>query len=725
MIAIQHKKEIIVSDEFEEKSLKISESSQEELVYNLIKNLYKYPISAVVKELASNLRDTMIEVGNPNGEVIIELVEENKLLGNSACIKFQDFGSGFSPEKFNNIYRNLGESTKKQSNDYNGSFGAGSKTPFAYTETYTIETVHNNIKYVYIGIDNGTKFVYNLLSKEEVNMPNQTIVVVPIKSKNDLTEFENAVSDKIVFMKNIKFIGFKQPEFIITYEDDDILVFNSNDIGKRLQILAGEVQYPINFQALGLESHYYNNPYNNISMCLKFKIGELQPTLSREDFNYTEDTKKKIHAKLNKARKILKTQIELELSKEQDYIKWYSSIVNRGTKTFQNQWNFAKVSENISFITDTKDHLEIKALEDWLAGHKVRTVTPYRKRYGRSSKIKQEKEYETFEIRDSHLNLPIFRYEGLLSARKCLFLFEDNPKGFIVVKDEGLSSIKTKDGKDDLKLQAKLNPYYNEASKWSKLLPSYDELEVPDDKFTTTSEEDYKTAYQKIIKQRKLEGKFTAKKVRLKDSWGSNIFDFGMHEDKFENIKDSLIIYGYQDDNNQLLDIAHILSSCEDFKIDFKGSLRDITGIQILKISQNYTKQFESLPNAYSIKDVLAGNTIFNKYFEYIDIAKNYLEELHTFVILKEFEYICKEMKESYDFCSKITDKNNRHSLSSQEITLIQQIVNSKNLENQKFKEEFNKIKEFFNGVELLKSVKFDEKITDYIKDFLKLKNKI
>lgn len=599
-----------------------------------------------------------------------------------------------------------------------------SKTPLAYTSSYIIETVHDGIKYTYVGKDIGGDFDYNLLLEEEANEENRTTVIVPIKSKEDINEFQKAIYDKIAFVKNIKIVGFKKPDFAITYEDDDVLVYNSTDITQHLQILAGEIQYPINLDALGLESTYYDNPYKNVSICLKFKIGELTPTLSRENFEYNDDTKKKIHAKINKARKILKTQIELELAKEKDYMKWYSSIVNNGTKTFQNQWNFAKVSENINFVNDSGNNLEIKPLGEWLAGHKVRVVTPYRKRYGRGSKVKPDKDYETSELRDSYLNLPIFRYEGLLSARKCLFLFEDYPTGFIVVNDTGLDSIKTEDGKDDLKLRTKLAPYYTEASKWTKTLPSYDEIEVPEDKFTTTSEDDYKKAYQKVLQQRRLEGKFTAKRVRLKDSWGVD-FDFAMHEDKFENIKDSLIIYGFQDNNDDLIDIAHILSACKDFELKYGNHGRDITGIQILKISQSYTRQFKSLPKAYNIKDILEGNTIFNKYFVYLNIVKNFEEQLRVFDILKNFEYICKPINDSYKFCSEIINKNRQHSLSTKHEDIIKKVVDSKNLENEKFNEEFKKIEDFFKGAELLKFIDFNKDGVEYIKDYLKLKNKI
>lgn len=125
MILEQHKKEILSSEAFESKKLGLSEKNQSIFIYNLLKTLYSNARSAIVKELVSNVKDSHIEAGTPEKEGIIELIEENRLLGTSNELRISDFGLGISPERFDQIYRSLGESTKRESNEFNGSFGLG------------------------------------------------------------------------------------------------------------------------------------------------------------------------------------------------------------------------------------------------------------------------------------------------------------------------------------------------------------------------------------------------------------------------------------------------------------------------------------------------------------------------------------------------------------------------------------------------------------------------
>lgn len=87
----------------------------------LTQNLYSNPLESFLRETVSNAWDSHVEAGNTD-EYIILLVE---YLSDKRTyrISVRDFGTGISPERFDRIYRFIGSSTKRDTNEYIGGFG--------------------------------------------------------------------------------------------------------------------------------------------------------------------------------------------------------------------------------------------------------------------------------------------------------------------------------------------------------------------------------------------------------------------------------------------------------------------------------------------------------------------------------------------------------------------------------------------------------------------------
>jgi sensor histidine kinase regulating citrate/malate metabolism len=71
-------------------------------------------MQSFLRETVANAIDSHLEAG-VDEPIIITITDQD--------LSIRDFGTGISPERFQNIYINIGSSTKRQSNNYIGSFG--------------------------------------------------------------------------------------------------------------------------------------------------------------------------------------------------------------------------------------------------------------------------------------------------------------------------------------------------------------------------------------------------------------------------------------------------------------------------------------------------------------------------------------------------------------------------------------------------------------------------
>ena len=686
------KTDVKKSQEFETVNYGVSTDNLPLLFQMLRTNLYSDIYGSIIREIASNVMDSHIEAGKPDAVGEIEWINENRLLGVDAQLIIRDFGVGLSPERMKTVYGNYLSSTKRDSNDQTGGFGLGSKVPFAYTDSFFVKTVFEGTEYKYLCyIDETQLGAISLLEKKETTRQNGTEIIVPAKMQYDKSTFQHSIFAQLTYFKNFNYININGPKAEVKFENEHCIIANQST-HSNLHIVLGTVAYPIDFDALGLNRYGFLNCY----VGLKFNVGELQPTLSRESLFWNDSVKKKVLTKLEKAKVSIRKEIEKEISNEKDYAKWYVCVSNKVSKTFSNQWSFANVGEKATFTTASGETLQIKSrLDHWFVGFGLKLVTPYRN-YSRRSKTKISKNLEYSTSNPSYhdlQDLPIYSYAGTLSARKALFLFKTYPKGFIVVKNYGLENVEDK--KSAL-------PYYNEGLTWFDTLKDFDLIEVPEDEFTETSDVDYKEAYKKILAERKLQGKFTARIVNIANNFGRNYLDsltFNMYEGKFEEQKDFTIIYGTQENTTELYKAAAMLCYHKPFygHTTFKN-------LKVYKISQSNIKQFKLMTNAHHVTDFLEGKTSLNTKMADIYSAIKINENIETYRLFKQFGAINIHIKKTYQELVDFVSENGSSPYWGAEKEILEFCTTHK-LSNQVINDKMAEVKTYFENAGLLSCI--------------------
>jgi hypothetical protein len=206
---------------FKKFSFRIDEKHQMKAIWALI-NLYEHKIRTPVQEIISNARDAHREVGKPDHTFKVKITEDKFIV--------RDFGSGIDPEKAQNIFCSIGESTKTNDNTQTGGFGIGAKSPLAYAKQFEVYSYVNGIEYHYVIAKNGEMLDMNLISEESSDKPTGTKVIVPIKDNKGYYSF--STSDKDKFIQSVQrtcMFWDKKPEFNHEHKYIDVLMVNGLD----------------------------------------------------------------------------------------------------------------------------------------------------------------------------------------------------------------------------------------------------------------------------------------------------------------------------------------------------------------------------------------------------------------------------------------------------------------------------------------------------------------
>lgn len=249
---------------------------------------YSDKFKAIVRELVSNALDSHAEAGNTDS-VDVYLPDAF-----DPYFRVKDHGIGMSHDFATSSFMCYSDgSTKDNSNLVIGGFGIGSKSPFAYTDQFTLRSVHNGTASVYSVFkdEDGIPSI-GLLEQKPTNEVNGVEFSLPVEDE-DFAAFTTAAQTGLpYFFERVRLHGAEvdAPHFI---QRGETWAVRHRDSGDTPQVVMGGVAYPIASHQLSTDLCYDSRlgPLLKMPIDLFMPIGSCSVTLSRESLLYDDKTK--------------------------------------------------------------------------------------------------------------------------------------------------------------------------------------------------------------------------------------------------------------------------------------------------------------------------------------------------------------------------------------------------------------------------------------------------
>jgi len=289
------------------------------LVVDILSKLYAYPIRTLVQEYICNGRDAMREAGTW-GKLPIEITVPNTL---DPVFKVRDFGVGISPDRMASIFVNYGSSTKRDTNTQTGGFGIGAKSAFSYTDSFTVTSFYNGVRYLYVA-HLGDEGGVNLISQNNTTQPNGVEISIGVKPK-DISDFRNAVQRCVRFWSEpIKFCGSRDVyQLKSTLTLGNMNVYNSQGDNARTIYLIDGIEYDLmEEQGVAYWQRKENDLHtgNNI-VTLNVSNGHFKIASSRERLENNDDNKTKQTKMLDNCRALISNVITFDINNTRKNLK--------------------------------------------------------------------------------------------------------------------------------------------------------------------------------------------------------------------------------------------------------------------------------------------------------------------------------------------------------------------------------------------------------------------
>ena len=321
----------------------------------LSSGLYANKIRAILRELGCNAWDSHVAAGRTLTPFDLHLPTQLE-----PWFAIRDYGTGLTHDQVVNIYTTYFESTKTGSNDFIGALGLGSKSPFSYTDNFTVTAIRDGRKGIYTAFinDRGVPAIA-LLMEEATEEPSGVEVKFAVSNTSDYYKFKSEAQSVFTYFAVkpvVNLEGFQFSESAYTQKDIVPGVHQRSGSSSSRAVM-GNIAYPVevpNAEAALGSLH----TLLHCSLEIHFEIGELDFQASREGLSYIPMTVEAIKAKLEALNNSLYTVLAAEadaVTNEWKRALWLSN------KYENSLWRAAV----IKYVADTKFELFSAGYSSW------------------------------------------------------------------------------------------------------------------------------------------------------------------------------------------------------------------------------------------------------------------------------------------------------------------------------------------------------------------------
>lgn len=346
-------------------------------IFDILRNnMYASAPRAVSQEISSNARDANREFQRERAladGLTLDEYREQRGVGQEYCERpievklpnkadptfyIRDFGVGITRDRMVNVFLKYAASTKRAENDETGGFGLGAKTPFAYSEMFTIVTVTNEgeggslIKNTYVSfIDESERGKINLVNQSPLS-PDEyqgtgTTIVLNCKP-GDESSFKRWIINTCKYWPVKPEVkgdaGFAWEEYDTIYKGDGWYILdrqkthygNYDDEFNKALALCDGIPYEIRPEYIFKDDEMEDSMKNLFKFPLRLdcEIGEVALNTSREDIKYTNGTVNRLKIRLLGVLRELKAKMQKEISSCSSY--WDAQFEWNRLKKLQN-----------------------------------------------------------------------------------------------------------------------------------------------------------------------------------------------------------------------------------------------------------------------------------------------------------------------------------------------------------------------------------------------------
>jgi hypothetical protein len=294
------------------KARSFSMSDSAEFFTVLSDTLYRDKKRAVIRETICNAWDAHIMNGCTDKPVEIVLTDDELII--------KDFGPGISDERIVPIYCVYGASTKVKDVNQTGGFGLGSKSPFAYSDHFTVASCFEGKKIVYAISRGGTATDGRPEIRQMVAVPTEETgitVTIPLREKGDRDVFSMMIRSVIRqggMQATLNGSELQTVDYTEARKQGFCAIANrSYDLNESpVYVLYGTVLYPVSTtdrevtNAVNKLGGIVGSEFRTVLIAPPNSVGV---TPSRESLSYSELTTTTIKRLLKRATNAIETQI--------------------------------------------------------------------------------------------------------------------------------------------------------------------------------------------------------------------------------------------------------------------------------------------------------------------------------------------------------------------------------------------------------------------------------